>query len=382
MHDKPRSPLRKYAPPVLIVLLTVGAIGLLMATRPELRPVEKPERVWPVAVVEARYGSVQPQLELFGEIVAGRLSELRPQVSGTIVQIGEQFHEGGIVKTGELLLQVDVFDYETARAEQRSLLKKDEAKLAKLQRDLTRARELFAEKNISEQFLDDAQLAVTEQAALVEQGRIELRRAERDLTNTRLVAPFDGVLANVNADLGKQISDVGNEMVAEIIDTSSLEVRFNLSNAQYGRLLKTGESMIGRPVEVTWSIGERQLSYPAAIERVGAKIAATTGGVEVFAVIDSAGQQTSLRPGAFVSVSLQDRNYDSVLRAPETALYGEDIVYVVEADRMSPRKVQILGRSGTELLFVSDGEPRIVDGDTIIVTQLREAGSGARISLR
>ena len=368
--------------PLVIVGMTAVVISLMIATRPQLSPEESPERVWPVRAIAAKHQDIQPTLDLFGEVVAGRRSELRPQVAGVIVEMGTNLHEGSFVERGELLLRIDPFDYETGLAEQRSLLREAEARLEKLRRDLGRARDLFAEKNVSEQFLDDAELAVAEQEALVEQRSIGVRRAERDLRDTRLLAPFDGVLANVNADLGKQISDFGAEMIAEIIDTSRLEARFNLSNAQYGRLLDSGEPVIGRAVEVVWEVGGDALRYRATIDRVGAEITATTGGVEIFAVIDSAGEQTELRPGAFVSVNVADKRYPAVLTAPDTALYGENTVYVVEQGRMSPRAVRVLGYSGSDVFLVSDGEPAIMDGDDIVITQLREGGAGVRVVLR
>ena len=374
--------MKRIATPLIIVAITLATIVVLLVTRPQLAQVETPERAWPVEVLAVEKRDIQPQLELFGEVVAGRRSELRPRVAGLVVEIGPNMHEGGAVETGELLLRIDPFDYETGLAEQRSLLREAEARLEKLRRDLERARGLIAEENVSEQFLDDAELAVAEQEALVEQRRIGVRRAERDLADTRLLSPFDGVLANVNADLGKQVSAVGSEMIAELIDTSRLEVRFNLSNAQYGRLLESGEPVIGRPVEVIWKVGGDDVRFAAVIARLGAQIAAATGGVEMFATIDSGDLQTPLRPGAFVSVNVADKLYRSVIAVPETALYGEDTIYVVEDERMSARPVRVLGWSGDEIFVVGNGAPEIGDGDAVVVTQLRQGGTGVKVVQR
>lgn len=368
--------------PLVILAVTVGVIALLMITRPRLTPVATPERVWPVEAVAIEFGPVQPELQLFGEIVSDRRSELRPQVSGRVIEMGPNLHEGGQVEAGELLLRIDPFDYETALSEQRSLLREARARLDKLRRDLARTQDLYQQNNVSEQALDDAALAVVEQEALVEQRAIGLRRAERDLADTRLVAPFAGVLANVKADIGAEFSDFGNALVAELIDTSRLEVRFSLTNAQFGRLGGSGEPLPGRSVQVSWQVGTQTIEYPARIERVGAEVKAATGGVDVYAAIDSAGQQTSLRPGAFVSVRLADRTYHDVARIPERALYGEGTVYVVEDERMSPRRVQVLGYSGSDLIVAAAGQPTLRDGDLVITTQLREGGAGARVVLR
>ena len=296
------SRLKSVRLPLLIVTATLVIIFLLIATRPRMQPIPRPERVWPVEVVEAHYATLQPELKLFGEVIAGRRSELRPLVSGLIVEVGPNFRDGGIVQEGELLVQIDAFDYETALAEQRSVLKEAEARRQLLKKDYERARELRADNTVSEQFLENAELELVQQEAIVEQRAISVKQAQRDLQETRLLAPYAGVVNNVSANLGNQVSGFGSDKVADLIDTSQLEVRFSLSNAQYGRLLESDEPIVGRPVQVSWQVGNETLEYEAHIERVGAEIASTTGGVEIFAVIQSSGSQANLRPGAFVAV--------------------------------------------------------------------------------
>jgi RND family efflux transporter MFP subunit len=377
-----RKGLKAVGLPILIVGITAVVVFLLMATRPQLKPVKTAERSWVVDTIPARYSIVRPSLHLFGELVAGRRSELRPLVSGLIIEIGPSFKEGGMVQEGELLLQIDPFIFQTDLAEQKTLLKESRAKLAKLRRDYGRAEELFQEKNVSEQFLDDANLAVIEQESIVDQRSIGVQRAEKDLSDARLVAPFTGVLKDVNADMGKQFSGFGDDKVAELIDTSRIDVRFSLSNAQYGRLLDTDDPLPGRPVKVSWNIGSQTLEYDAVIARVGAEIASTTGGIDVYAVIETGGEQTQLRPGAFVQVSLSDKQYQNVLSVPDSALYGEDRIYVVDDGRLAERRVEIHGYSGTTLLLSSVDTPAIREGDLIVITQLREGGPGAKVSVR
>ena len=377
-----KSGFRRLPLPLIILGVTAGIVYLLIATRPRLVPTVAPERVWPVKVMEARIGTIQPALHLFGEVVAGRRTELMPLVSGVMVEIGENFREGGQVKKGELLLQIDPFTYETDLAEQRSILKEGRIKLKMLGRDLERAKELFAAKNVSEQFLDSAELDVLQQEAIVEQREIAVKRAERDLADSRLVAPFDGVVNDVNAALGKQFSGFGADKVADLIDTSRVEVRFSLTNAQYGRLLEGGEPLVGLPVEVLWKVGQGTLKYAAVIERIGAEIESTTGGIDAFAVIETGGQQTDLRPGAFVSVMLPDKAYADALQIPDTALYGEDAVFIVQDDRLVTRKIQVIGYTGTNVLFRVDDQYPIADGDLIVITQLREGGAGSKVSVK
>jgi RND family efflux transporter MFP subunit len=367
--------------PVLIAGCAVAIVVVLTLTRPRLQPVPGTERVWTVHAIEVRHETLQPELDLFGEVIAGRRSELRSLVAGPIARVGANFRAGGIVRQGELLVQVDPFDYETALAEARSRLKEAEVRLTVVNRDLRRARDLFAQKLVAPQFLDNAELAVEQQEAIVEQQRIAVRRAERDLRDTRLLAPYDGVVGNVSADLGKQLSL--NDKVADVTDMGRLEVRFSLSNAEYGRLLESGESVVGRPVRVIWEVGTEKLDYTGSIARVGAEITATTGGVDAYAVIAADAARTPLRPGAFVRVRVADRRYEGVVQAPESALYGEETVYVVNAEqRLEARRVRVVGYAGSNMIIRSAGEPPVRDGDRLLTTQLREIGAGVKVALR
>ena len=365
--------------PWAIALLALLIIMALMFTRPRLQPVELQERVWPVSVVEVRRGDVQPTMELFGEVVSGRRSELRALVPGRVVDAGPNFREGARVAAGELLVQIDPFDYENDLAEQKALFAEAQVRMRTVERDLTRIRELFDENNVSEQALDDALLAVEQQTAALEQRRISLARAERDLQDTRLTAPYDGVVHGVSADLGKQLSV--NDQVAEVIDTGRLEVRFTLSNAQYGRVIESGGPIEGRPVKVRWQVGNETLEFNATLERVGAEIDSTTGGVELYAVING-DDRTPLRPGAFVWTQMADKLYQGVMQAPDSALYGQDTVYVVQNGRMEPRRIVVRGYTGDTLLFEPADGMSINDGDRIVTTQIREGGAGIRVEVR
>lgn len=365
--------------PVLIIIVAAAVISVLMATRPKLQPVVNEERVWPVEVIELQRGDVQPMLELFGEVVSGRRSELRAMVPGAIVAVGPNFREGAKVAKGELLVQIDPFEYENDVAEQKALLAEAEVRMRTVERDLKRVRELYNENNVSEQNLDDALLAVEQQAATLEQRRIGLARAQRALRESRLTAPYAGVVNGVSADLGKQLSV--NDKVAEVIDTGRLEVRFTLSNAQFGRILGDSATLEGRPVNVAWEVGSETLEFAATLARVGAEIDSTTGGVELYADIRS-DAATPLRPGAFVWTRMPDRTYRDVFRAPDSALYGNDTVYVVREGRMEERRIKVVGYTGDDILFVPAGDPPLLDGDQVITTQIREGGAGIRVDVR
>lgn len=351
----------------LLLIATFALISFLRATKdePEILVIE--EKSWPVAVIEAQYSDIQPILSLFGEVITSRRSELRALVGGQVVQVGKNFKEGAVVQKGELLLRIDDFEYKNAVIE-------ESAKLEVMNRDFDRADELYQQGNISEQFRDNALLEKTKQ-------ELVLSEVEKDLRDTELFAPFDGVINDVQATLGKQVSTL-NDKIGEIIDIKNMEVRFSLSKAQYGRLLEDTDKILGREIKMSWTVGQRDLLFNASVSRVGAEIKSNTGGVNIFAniLIDDI-KESPLRPGAFVRLKMPDKTYDSVISIPETAVYEDKYIFIVNNQRLKKINIQILGYDQSKVLIKPLNNSKIKNGDYVVVNQLREAGENVKVDI-
>ena len=359
--------IKRVNPTVLLLLATFLVISLLRATKEEPEVLIIPEKSWPVSVIEAQYSDVQPTLSLFGEVITSRRSELRSLVGGQVVQVGENFKEGAVVEKGELLLRIDDFEYRNAVIE-------ESAKLEVMNRDFDRADELFKQGNISEQFRDNALLEKTKQ-------ELVLSEVEKDLRDTELFAPFDGVINDVQATLGKQVSTF-NDKIGEIIDIKNMEVRFSLSKAQYGRLLEDTDKILGRKIEMSWTVGKRDLVFNASVSRVGAEITSNTGGVNIFAnIVINSGEESPLRPGAFVRLKMPDKTYESVVSIPETAVYEDKYIFIVNDQRLKKIMIEILGYDQSKVLVKPLDDSKIKNGDYVVVNQLREAGENVKVDI-
>ena len=359
--------IKRINPTVLLLLATFLVISLLRATKDEPEVLVIPEKSWPVSVIEAQYSDVQPTLSLFGEVITSRRSELRSLVGGQVVQVGENFKEGAVVEKGELLLRIDDFEYRNAVIE-------ESAKLEVMNRDFDRADELFKQGNISEQFRDNALLEKTKQ-------ELVLSEVEKDLRDTELFAPFDGVINDVQATLGKQVSTF-NDKIGEIIDIKNMEVRFSLSKAQYGRLLEDTDKILGRKIEMSWTVGKRDLVFNASVSRVGAEITSNTGGVNIFAnIVINSGEESPLRPGAFVRLKMPDKTYESVVSIPETAVYEDKYIFIVNDQRLKKIMIEILGYDQSKVLVKPLDDSKIKNGDYVVVNQLREAGENVKVDI-
>ncbi len=359
--------IKRVNPTVLLLAGTFLVILLLRATKDDPEVLVIQEKSWPVSVVEVQYGDVQPIVSLFGEVITSRRSELRARVGGQVIQVGENFKEGAVVKKGELLLRVDNFEYKNSVTE-------ETAKLEVMNRDFERADELFKQGSISEQFRDNALLEKIQQ-------ELVLSEAEKDLRDADLFAPFDGVINDVQATLGKQVSTF-NDKIGEIIDIKNMEVRFSISKAQYGRLLEDESQILGRAIEMRWTVGQKDLVFNASISRVGAEITSNTGGVNIFANIElDKEQETPLRPGAFVRLRMPDKSYKSVISIPETAVYEDQYVYIIKDQRLRKAMIEISGYDQSSVLIRPKDKLIIQDGDLIITNQLREAGEGVKVEI-
>ena len=203
---------------------------------------------------------------------------------------------------------------------------------------------------------------------------MQVKKAKRDLANTKVVAPFSGYLANINAREGRVLNP--NDQVGTLLDSDNFDVVFNLSDAEYGRFLERNSEVVGRPVNVVWQIGGERIELSAEIERVGAQISQATRGVDVFARIDGK-LPSNLRGGAFVTVELLAQPVPDVMAIKKDALYGSNNLFTIENGRLVTRTVDDFIDDGAQILLRSG----LQAGDMVLVTRFNEAAPGVAVKI-
>jgi RND family efflux transporter MFP subunit len=401
--------------PIALLAGSLLAAGYLRATKPEVEPAAASERVWTVNAQTLELGTQQPTLKLYGDIVAAREVTLRPFVAGEIIEASPSLVDGGRLTKDELVIGIDPFAYRTARDERAAELREARARKAELQsmlkaewsmltldetqleiaeRDRARYEKLRGSQAASEKALDDSEAKLAQrQAALslrrqtiatldarldqqdatISRLEVALERAERDLSDAVLRAPFAGFVDQVEADLGKWVN--AGDPVARLIDEDRLEIRFTLTDADFGRLWQDG--LIGRPLGASWRLGQTVFPLAGEVARVDAAIDPASGGVEVFAEITDNPSDAPLRPGAFVEVLLPDRVYRQVAELPASALFNGDTVYAVEDGRLAARRVDLVADRGRNVLVQGD----LVAGEPILTSRLAEVAPGLKVQI-
>jgi RND family efflux transporter MFP subunit len=413
-----RGLLRPIAQIALMALVLAGGwTGMQYLANSRVDPVRKPftPLVYTVDTTSAALTDNRPVIRLYGQVDTGRSVELRAAVSGDVVEIHPDLVAGRRVTEGTVLLRIDPFLYEGALVEaranlasaraaisemdarlasEREQLQAAQAQLELARSDLNRALSLAGSGTLTDKQVDDRRLILSQRDQAVSQrrnniliteaqraqqeanaSRLEwkLREAQRKLEDTALTAPFDGVISDESIESGRTVN--ANEVVASIYDDTALEARFTLTNAQYGRMATDDDPLLGRKVEVSWSVGGADYVWPATIDRIGARVAAERGGVEVFARIEAADNPVQLRPGAFVALTVPDRIWRSTFRLPETAIRSSDHVFVVVDGALVRRDVQLIAWDGEDAIVQGD----LTDGEEVLVTRLTEASEGVKV---
>lgn len=385
-----------------LIVYAVQMVGNAVQTRmaDSSSPPRNAERVYVVNTVTAETGSEKPVLETFGEIASRRTLELRAAVSGRVVALSPGFEEGGAVSVGETLVSIDsadsqaVFDRATsdladARAEVRDAARgldlareeviaaEDQATLR--ERAFSRQRDLSSRGVGTSAAQEDAELAAAaaravvlarRQAVAAAEARVDqastrlaragiaLDEAERDLADTKLTAPFTGIISDRNVVEGGLVGV--NERLAELVDPEDLEVSFRVSTAQYSRLIDDTGALISAPVTVSLDVTGVDIIATGTLSRVSAAAGEGQTGRLVYARLT---QSAGFRPGDFVTVNVEEPQIDNVVRLPASALDGDARVLALgEGDRLEAIPVTLVRRQGNDVLVRAEG----LDGREVV----------------
>jgi membrane fusion protein (multidrug efflux system) len=359
----------------------VCALALLSACGGEKpktaqRPVE-------VGVVEIHPHDVEVTSELPGRVTAFRVSEVRPQVSGILKR--RLFEEGGEVRSGEPLYQIDPDRYAAALAGAEADLAKANATLKSVQAKASRYAELVRINAVSKQDHDDAMAGLDQARADVKAAKAALDLARIDLVYTRVNAPISGRIgkssvtegALVTANQAAALTSVTQlDPIYVDLTQSSIDLMQLRREAAAGRLDDApGHLKVGLTVE-----GDTQ-PYPhvGSLQFSDVTVDQTTGTVTVRAIFPNPAQV--LLPGMFVRAKVTRGLSKNVLTVPQKAVVrdaagGANVWVPGENDQAQLRPVAVSRLIGQEWI-VEDG---LKAGDRVIVDGLQNLRPGVAVA--
>lgn len=184
----------------LAALLIAGAAVTACGKKPEMPQGGAPD----VGVVVVSAAPVNMTTELPGRTSAYLISDVRPQVGGLIK--ARLFTEGGYVRQGQPLYQIDPATYQAAYASAQAGLAQAKAGLTTAQLKADRYAELVKINGVSKQENDDAQAALGQAQAAVQLAEAAVQTAGINVGYTKVVAPISGRIGKSNVTPGALVT--------------------------------------------------------------------------------------------------------------------------------------------------------------------------------
>ncbi len=386
---------------VLLAVVLVGAAAAWWFTRP------RPAQVKAIAAeaAEARVGgpAAGAVLNASGYVTARRQATVSSKVTGKVVDV--LVEEGMEVREGQVLARLDdsTVRKELALAEarlvsQRRGLAETEVRLREAKLNQQRMRRLL-EQGVSTQAQGDtADAEVDSLAARLDVGRQEVAVAERevalrrqDVDDTVIRAPFSGVAVSKDAQPGEMISPVSagggftRTGICTLVDMGSLEVEVDV-NESYIQRVKPGQKAFATlDAYPEWQIPARVIMPVPTADRQKATVRVRLSfdqldprilpdmGVKVAFLGDeepgSAGGDRGGRGGRPAVV---------IPRAAVRKDGDQDIVFVVQGDRVERRAVGLSPAPGAEAVVISG----LAAGERVVTEGPADLKDGALVSLQ
>ena len=217
-----------------VIILSAGLAGAsyMTQTAPKARKRPPSNETPLVRTLEVASAKEKVIVRAMGTVIPAQQIQLKTRVSGEIISTHPEFNEGGILKKGTVLLQIDPQDYQLALKQKQSQVvnKQYELKLELGQQDVAKREwELLNGRQPAEPL--DAELALRKPhlekvRADLTAAQAELRQAELNLSRTTVRTPFNAVIRTKNVDLGSQVTV--QEQLAELVGTDEYWIRVPL----------------------------------------------------------------------------------------------------------------------------------------------------------
>lgn len=234
---------------VLLVLTVFGATLILAGYRWSSAPLA----VDITRVLLLRPAEIQTLFSATGYVVPLRKASLSSKITGRLAWLGVS--AGSRVTKGQLLATLEDDEYRgavnQAKAQSSAAhfqLRQSQAALKEARRDYERALALYERGYYSRSLLEKAEIKVEIGDAAANAGVANLNAARAALVNTevalnqtRITAPFGGVITSLNANLGDIVTPFTANLEAKgavltIVDPASFQVEVEIAEAQLSRV--------------------------------------------------------------------------------------------------------------------------------------------------
>ncbi|MEO9338877.1 efflux RND transporter periplasmic adaptor subunit [Mesorhizobium sp. SB112] len=333
-----------------------------------------------VSVIEASPEQLPITNELPGRIAPTRTAEVRPRVSGIVIE--RVFEQGTVVEEGDVLYRIDpsVFAVQVASAE--ATVQRAKASQLQAKQDADRQSQL-RERNISSvQQQDNAVAALAQANADVAVAEAGLAAARLNLEFSEVKAPIAGRIGRAMITEGALVSSTEN--LARIQQLDPVYVDFTQPSAELLRLRRALEANeLDSPgpeqarVRIRLDDGS-DYAHPGRLLFAESSVDETTGQVTMRAEIPN--PNGDLLPGMYARVLIEQAIERAAIAVPQQAIQrnsgGQSQIYIVNEKGEAELRVVRVGRVVADRVVIEDG---LSDGEQVIVEGFQKIQTGAPV---
>lgn len=376
-----------------MIVLVAGSLSYYWMSHKPRAERSPPKPLTPlVEVVKPHAIDHQTTIYAMGTVIASQSVNLTPRISGMVINVSPNFIEGGMLKKGDELVQLDPTDYrlalklresEVAKAQFNLKLEYGQQAIARREFQLLGADLDDQEKELvlRKPHLNAAKAALAAAEAALQQARLDLER-------TRPVVPFNAIILSRNANIGAWMSAFSTGTpLAKLVGTDSFWINASIPVAKLPWIKIPGiNSDRGSPVKITYDTGwGKGLFRTGQVKRLQAEIEPEGRMAKLIIEVDDPLSQKPankklppLMLGAYVRVEIAGNTLHDVLRLPETLLHdGQELWLATEQQALAIHKVS---PAWTEQGHIYLGKDQLPENAAVIVSDLSAPVPGMSVA--
>jgi membrane fusion protein, multidrug efflux system len=331
--------------------------------------------------------TVKPQAramvrELPGRIAPTRVSDVRPRVSGIVVQ--RLFNQGSEVKAGDTLYKIDPRPFEVEVQSSEAALARARATLDQATQHATRIATLTAQRAAPEARNEEAIASLRQAEADVAGRKADVARAKLNLDYATIRAPIDGIVGAALVSEGALVVQNETASLATIQQLDPIYADFTQSVTELNQLRRALESgeldrISPETMKVRLVLDDGAVyPLPGKLLFSDAKVDAHTGQVTLRGEFPN--PKRELLPGMYVRVQIEQGLDSDAIAVPQQAVQrntgGGSEVFVVKNDNLIAVQPVRTGGVQDGYSFVTEG---LKAGDKVVVEGFQKFAAGDRV---
>lgn len=320
--------------------------------------------------------------ELPGRIAPTRVSEVRPRVSGIVVE--RLFNQGSEVKAGDVLYRIDPRPFDVEVQSNEAALARANAVLEQASQHARRIATLTSQRAAPEAENEKAVAAQRQAEADVEGRKADVARAKLNLDYATIRAPIAGIVGAALVSEGALVVQNETASLATIQQLDPIYADFQQSVTELNQLRRAFETgdldRIAPDAMKVRLVLDNGVIYPPQGKLLfsDAKVDAHTGQVTLRGEFPN--PKRELLPGMYVRVQIEQGIDTDAIAVPQQAVQrnggGGSEVFVVKDDNLVAVQPVRTGSLQDGHWFVTEG---LKAGDKVVVEGFQKFAAGDKV---